>query len=59
MDEAKARACREQARKYAEMARTAGTPELRLMFAELAESWNFVADQIERALADEQDRIKP
>jgi hypothetical protein len=56
MDEAKARACREQARKYAEMARTAGTPELRLMFAELAESWNFLADQIERAFAEQQDR---
>jgi hypothetical protein len=55
MDEAKARACREQARKYAEMASTAGTPELRRTFAELAESWNVLADEIERALAQEQD----
>jgi hypothetical protein len=56
MDEAKARACREQARKHAEMAGTAATPELRRMFAELAESWNFVAEEIERELAKEQDR---
>jgi spore coat protein CotF len=58
MDEAKARACREQARKYAEMAGTAATPELRRVFAELAESWRFLADQIEQAAAEERDRAK-
>jgi hypothetical protein len=58
MDEAKARACREQARKYAEMAGTAASPELRRTFADLAEGWSYLADQIERELAKQQDRTK-
>jgi len=57
MDEAKARACREQALKCAQEARTAGTPPaLKQMLIELAESWNFLADEIERTSVKEPDR---
>jgi hypothetical protein len=53
MDEAKATACRDRARRYAEMAGAAGTPELRRMYAELAEGWTFLATEIERTLPQE------
>jgi hypothetical protein len=53
MDEANARACRDRARRYAEMARAAGTPELRRMYAELAEGWTFLATEIERTVPQE------
>jgi hypothetical protein len=56
MDEAKARACREQAVRCAQEARTAGTPALKQMLTELAEAWNFLADEIERASVKEPDR---
>jgi hypothetical protein len=55
MDEAKATACRDRARRYAEMAGAAGTPELRRMYAELAEGWTFLATEIERILLQEHD----
>ena len=56
LDETTLRACREQARRYRELARAAVTPELARTFAELAESWTVMADEIERALEREHDR---
>jgi hypothetical protein len=53
MDEAKARACREQALKYRELARAAATPELARMYVELSEAWTVMADEIERTLRHE------
>jgi len=56
MDETQARACREQARRYREMAHAAETPEFRRLFSELAEAWAFLANEIERALLEERDK---
>jgi hypothetical protein len=56
MDETTVRACREQARRYRELARVAMTPELARTFGELAESWTLMAEEIERALEREHDR---
>jgi hypothetical protein len=56
MDEAKARACRERALKCAQEARAAGTPALKQMLTELAEAWNFLADEFERASVKVPDR---
>jgi hypothetical protein len=53
MDEAKARACREQALKYRELARAAATPELARTYVELSEAWTIMADEIERTLRHE------
>jgi hypothetical protein len=55
MDEATVRACREQAHRYRELARSAMTPELARTFADLADSWTVMADEIERALEREHD----
>ena len=56
MNDAKARACREQALKYAEMARAAATPALKQMFTELAGGWNLLANEIERVSVKGHDR---
>ena len=56
MDETQARACREQVRRYLEMAHAAETPEFRRLFVELAEGWAFLANEIEQALVKERDK---
>jgi hypothetical protein len=43
--------CRQHARRYAELARTANTPEAREHFANLAGSWLNLAKEGERAQA--------
>jgi hypothetical protein len=43
--------CRQHARRYAELARTANTPEIREHFANLASSWLNLAKEVEGAQA--------
>jgi hypothetical protein len=59
MDEATARACREHALGYLERSHTAATPDMKRMFIELAQSWNFLADEIDRARLNERTETSP